>query len=375
MRFPVATPIPGLILILSILWIASNQAPAQAPPNKEKPPAKDLAPPKEMLLKAGSGPSREEAAIARGLAWLARQQREDGSWQFDAPNAKDQSYQVAATGLALLPFLEIGEGPTNAIKYRTVAKKGVDWLASWDKGFIAKNMYAQAIATIALCDAYRLSKDDKLKAKATLAVEYIVKAQGKNGSWGYRAGAEGDTTIVGWQVVALVAADAAGIGFDKEKVYRPANKFLDGVSDSGGATYGYRERGKSWTTTAMGLLSRLNMGDITAKDETFVRGAKYLIGLPPDDRLFDTHHWYFATQVLRHRGGDDWQKIWKPKLRNRLCDIQDTGDDKSSYGSWRKDDGHIGAQGGRLGTTCFAILALEILLRKAPDERLKELEK
>src|SRR5205809_53287 len=45
-----------------------------------------------------------EAAL--GLAWLARQQKADGSWQFDQGS---QEKAVAATGLALLPFLGAGE--------------------------------------------------------------------------------------------------------------------------------------------------------------------------------------------------------------------------------------------------------------------------
>ena len=93
-------------------------------------------------------------------------------------------------------------------------------------------MYAHAIATVALCEAAGMTKDPAVKAKATMAVGYIVDAQGRNGSWGYTgpAPSEGDTSIVGWQIQALASAKLAEIKFDKDKVYKNANQFLESVS-------------------------------------------------------------------------------------------------------------------------------------------------
>ena len=102
-----------------------------------------------------------------------------------------------------------------------------------------------------------------VKAKATKAVNYIVKAQGKNGSWGYTGrGREGDTSIVGWQIQALASARLAEIKFEKDKVYKEADKFLDSVSaDSGVEVRLPREGRQSQTLTPVGLLSRYYMGD------------------------------------------------------------------------------------------------------------------
>ena len=93
-------------------------------------------------------------------------------------------------------------------------------------------MYAHAIATVALCEAAGMTKDPAIKAKATMAVGYIVSAQGRNGSWGYTgpAPSEGDTSIVGWQIQALASAKMAEIKFESDKVYKNANKFLESVS-------------------------------------------------------------------------------------------------------------------------------------------------
>ena len=42
-------------------------------------------------------------------------------------------------------------------------------------------MYAQGLATIVLCEAYAMTKDENLKQVAQGALDFIEYAQGKNG--------------------------------------------------------------------------------------------------------------------------------------------------------------------------------------------------
>ena len=145
--------------------------------------------------------------------------------------------KIAATGMALLPFLAAGETHKYGKKYKKTVENGLNWLTNrvgGGGGFAgSNNMYAHAIATVALCEAAGMTRDPAVKAKAALAVNYILGAQGKNGSWGYNGPdpSEGDTSIVGWQIQALASARLAEIKFDKDKVYKDANKFLESVSD------------------------------------------------------------------------------------------------------------------------------------------------
>src|SRR5262249_50703253 len=77
------------------------------------------------VLKAIDGGEKTEAAVARGLAWLAKQQdREKGCWEFDGSH-KDS--RIAATGLCLLPFLADGNTPDSG-KYKDAVGKGVSYL-------------------------------------------------------------------------------------------------------------------------------------------------------------------------------------------------------------------------------------------------------
>ena len=107
--------------------------------------------------------------MARALAWLARQQRADGSWVYDMG---DKGEIIAATGMALLPFLAAGETHKSAKTYQKTVRSALEYLVKCcptggpnaGKFIGAGNMYAQAIGTLALCEAYGMTKDKALLA-------------------------------------------------------------------------------------------------------------------------------------------------------------------------------------------------------------------
>ena len=335
------------------------------------------------LVKHGGGNAESERAVARGLEWLARQQKDDGHWEFDG-TSKDK---VAATGMALLPFLAAGETHKNKTKHRETVEKGLQWLMKNQRSravkggrsvgaFDTSNMYAHAIATIALCEAAGRTKDPEVKAKAKGALAFVLNAQGANGSWGYTGPepVEGDTSIVGWQVQALAAAKVAGIEIaDEKKVFDKADKFLQSVSTDGGAKYGYREKGASQTLTPVGLLSRHSMGKLEARHPTFGRGVEFLKGFPPQKGYWDTYYYYYATRVVYQAGGDDWHKFWNPRMRDMLVDLQVA--EGEAKGSWVKDQGFMGSACGRLGTTAMSLLTLQVYYRDPTPKWLTEPDK
>jgi hypothetical protein len=322
---------------------------------------------KDLLLEKYGGTKQSEAAVGSGLAWLARKQLKDGSWEFDGSNRD----KVAATGMALLPFLAAGETHKFGTKYKKTVENGLNWLMArlGSGGSLGtSNMYAHAIATVALCEAAGMTKDPNVKAKAAQAVNYIVHAQGRNGSWGYTgpAPSEGDTSIVGWQIQALASAKLAEIKFEKDKAYKEANKFLESVSSDSGAKYGYRDRTVSQTLTPVGLLSRYYMGEMGPRHPAFGRGVDFLKQFPPTKNYFDMYYYYYATQVVHFYEGPDWHKFWNPKMRDLLIDLQNKAGGDDLRGSWDKDQGFIGQACGRLGTTSLALLTLEVYYRHLP---------
>jgi hypothetical protein len=325
---------------------------------------------KEKLLRSGGGNDDTEAAVGRALAWLAKQQNTTtGFWEFDGSHKSDR---VAATGMCLLPFLAAGETHKTGKKYKEVVSRGLNYLKAQIKPsgqFGNAGMYSQAIATISLCEAAGMTRDESVKKVARMAVDYIVAAQAGDGSWGYTPNTNGDTSIVGWQIQALKSARLADIAVP-QKAFDQAVIFLDGVSNDSGATYGYRTKGSSRTLTPVGLLCRQYTG-WTPRNPSLARGIDFMWDkYPPKENEWEMYYYYYATQVFHFFDGPKWHTQWNPAMQKILLTKQVTdktpGAKATEVGSWPKDEGHIGSSCGRLGTTAMACLTLEVYYRHLP---------
>lgn len=357
------------VLALSPPVVADDELPP-LPPKRDRFPGQSVVT-RENLLQQYGGTKESEAAVAKGLTWLAKQQAKDGTWAFDAGGDN-----AAATGMALLPFLgagfthKAGKGNT----YQEVVACGVTALLKMQKadGTFSTNTYAHAFAVLALCDALSRTNDKALVEPCQAAVDAIQKGQGADGSWGYKYGENGDTCVLGWQVQALHAAKLCKELTVDAKVLGKAAKFLDAVTSKpkGGTEaclFGYRSTAPSTSLTAVGLLCRHHLNGWGPKTAAFRDGVKYLLKQhPPDeDGEFDLHFYCTATQVLRAHGGDSWAKEWNPKMRDLLINKQVNDKSKPAVdGSWEKDASSIGDHCGRLGTTAFAVLTLEVYYRQ-----------
>jgi hypothetical protein len=219
-------------------------------------------------------------------------------------------------------------------------------------------MYAQGLATLALCEAYAMTQDETFRGPAQQAVNFICAAQHSGGGWRYFPGQPGDTTVLGWQMMALKSAALAGLQMPST-VVEGGGHFLDGVQSGEGAYYGYLSRGKDPGPTAIGLLIRM-YGGWNHNNPALGRGVKYLAKLGPSSH--DMYYNYYATQVLHHYGGVTWPP-WNRKMREHLIRTQAaTG---HQLGSWFFRDEH-GSTGGRLYTTAMCIMILEVYYRHMP---------
>ena len=384
-----AGPQAGLAIDSPLDQQRRQQAPTHAVPGMDLPPGDVLissAPAglegalrgrepgaRERLALSGGGTPASEEAVERGLAWLAKHQRRDGSWHFDhnlsdcqgmCRNAGDHHSTTGATGVALLPFLGAGythrQGP-----YQQVVDKGLNYLKSRMRttphgGDLREGtMYAQGLATIALCEAYGMTRDPSLREAAQAAIDYIIWAQDQQGGgWRYAPGEVGDTTVTGWQLMALKSAQMAYLRVPA-RVFPKVTNFLNGVQAEGGARYGYLTAGKEPTTTAVGLLCRMYLG--WGPDSSPLRmGVKFLAehGPSKDDMYFN----YYAMQVMHHHGGPLWEP-WNQKLRDHLIQTQATQGHES--GSWFFRHPHTDP-GGRLLVTALAVMTLEVYYRHMP---------
>lgn len=337
---------------------------------------------KSQLIKAGGGNEASERAVALGLAWLARQQKPNGCWVFDGSSSEDT---IAATGMALLPFLAAGETHKTGKRYQQTVDRGLKYLVAnlrSDGHFLGKKvtMYSQGIATTALCEAYGMTKDRLLLQRpAQAAINFIVAKQGADGSWGYSPGSMGDTSIVGWQVQALKAAQLTKDLVVPDATITRANKFLDKVSSgSRKAVYGYTAPNGAPATnlTAVGLLCRYYIAKWGPGNAGLAEGVEGLLKKTPDkiSGKPEMYYYYYATQVVHFAEGPEW-KDWNEGpmkngkreggMRDTLIKLQDKKPGANN-GSWEPDGGTIGSNCGRVGTTALSLLTLEVYYRHLP---------
>lgn len=343
---------------------------------------------KARLVSRDGGNDASEKAVSLALVWLAAHQMPDGGWSFNhtlAPSCRKmcrnpgslEEARNAATAMALLPFLGAGQTHKEGQKeYKKVVNSGLYFLTkrmqvSQKKGGSlferGGSMYSHGLAAIALCEAYAMTRDKSLYQPAQLAINYIAYAQDPTGGgWRYAEQQAGDTSVVGWQVMALKSGHMGYLTINPNTV-RGASIFLDSVQAKNGARYGYATPGSKPSTTAIGLLCRMHLG--WGHDHpSLVDGVKFLASEGPSKS--NNYYNYYATQVLRHYGGDLW-KQWNAVMRDQLVKSQSQkGHEK---GSWHVGDGH-GGKGGRLYDTSLSTMILEVYYRHLPIYRKQSTE-
>ncbi len=337
---------------------------------------------KQMLQKYG-GSAASESAVGHALEWLASRQRVNGTWDFvdvgPCKNPGTVNNPIGGTAYALLPFLAAGQTHKEG-QYKKQVLAGLEFLTSigvrapagYDlRGVINKAdddedpnyaYYVHGAATLALCEAYGMTKDRKLKPFAEEAARFIVYSQDpRGGGWRYNPQQPGSTSATAIQVMALKAAEKAGIKIP-ETTWKGVSFYLDSVTVDGTGRYGYEVEKKTYgvSVTSMALLSRMYLG--WGRDDGDMRAGIGLIDKRgPYDNLYYN---YFATQVMKNWGGSEWER-WNGRLRDDLITWQEKeGDSKGSWTPRDRDD--YSKAGGRLLTTCLATLTLEVYYRYKP---------
>jgi hypothetical protein len=337
----------------------------------------------KVVLRRGGSPGTE-AAVQAALQWLARHQSSDGRWDGDSFTERCPSSDscggagmladedAAMTGLALLCFLAAGQTHMQG-EYHDVVHRGLRWLRALQRadGDMRGRgrMYAHAIATMALCEAFALSGDPRLADPCSRAVGFVIAAQNpQTGGWRYEPrSVVGDTSVYGWQVLALRSGALAGIPVP-EQTWARAQGWLARVSwGQYGGLASYLERdldryGPTPAMTAEALTCRLLLG-ARANEPAVQEAVAYLVQHAPDARNRNVYYWYYGSLALSQIGGDAWQQ-WNERLRTILVRTQRR--DGHAAGSW--DPAYNVAWdtvAGRVYTTALSTLCLQSYYRYA----------
>ena len=346
-----------------------------------------------IAYRAGASPASEQA-VERALDWLARHQDADGRW--DGSTARyddgttvrgDDDYTIhcppgepcfgeciyweadtALTGLALLAYLGAGYTQTDG-KYAETVGRGIEFLLLSQKpdGDLrgksrAVGMYCHAMATIALCEAYALTGDEKLRAPVEKAIGYIAKARARDGlAWRYAPGAlSGDTSILGWVVMALKSAKEVGIDVPST-LQTGTLGWLTKVSSGakGGLARYQPQEAVTPTMTAEAWACRQFLG-VGGPGPASTEAAAFLLAHGPRSDQYNLYYWYYGTLAMYQHGGDAWLR-WNAQARDEIVRRQRPRGHPA--GSWDPDDSPYGAKGGRIYCTALATLSLEVYYR------------
>lgn len=329
----------------------------------------------EVAKRMGGGEATE-AAVNRALKWLSAHQATDGRWAargFDEEckacgGAGKYDADVATTALALLCFFAADHTHQKEGVYRQQVARGLEWLKSQQgpggdmRG--RETMYSHGIATIALAEAYGMTHDEALREPVERAVRFILQARNTDvGGWRYEPGQVGDTSVMGWQIMALTSARRAGLAVPDEAL-DAAKRWLELVGSAAKpGLYAYQPGQRpSPSMTAEGMFVQQLLG-VPHDDPRMLRSSEYIAeNLPMWSREPNTYYWYYATLALYQQQGETW-KTWNAALTKQLLDNQRRSG--PAEGSWDPVDGWSRI-GGRVYQTAICTLSLEVYYRYLP---------
>lgn len=375
----------------------------------------------------GGATEETERAVEASFGWISRHQLPDGRWSFDhhqgtgeyvldTPDRCDQrcgtkgthdSFYVCATGMALLPYLGAGYGPTHPV-YGECITAGINLLLdkghdggslsggkgmlksqgaiAWGHGNTANAQgYEQAIAGFALVEALGVCRmtgfgdveEGKLNQAVVDVIARLVRCQASGtGGWDYNCSGSDDMSISSWAIKAMVAAKYVGIHVESfpggDNTMSEARRYLDVIAiesskvpdpaygdyatDYAYASWMYWYGGKHWSSFCHALLG----SPLQAK------GLQQLADdLAAEGPGGSSYRKLYSHHFLRHMGGDRW-KAWDEKMKVYLVSNQRT--EPHVEGSWRYGgggDNDITDNCGTLWDTVASSLMLEAYYRFA----------
>jgi len=323
-----------------------------------------------------------ERGISAALRWLyLHQDYKDsaGNWDSDGFDKNcdpkrgiacsgrgHPDYDIQVTSLSLLCFLGSGNTHQAGVFKKTVTK-GLEWLKSQQQtdGSFGSRVARfwrcnQVLATLAICEAYAVTQDPRLKEYAQRAVQFLLSLQEKDGRWkkGEKVSLS-DAIVTGWAVLALKAAKTGKLDVPEES-FAKALLFLDSISlEREKQNYGLLESSRIQVAAASAAATFL-----CGRPKTDARLAKLLEILDKNPPKWDDRggpiYWYFGTYALSLTADKERWRKWRESLRKTLLDTNLIGG--CADGSWDP----VGPDGkvlGRVGVTAINYLALEVYYR------------
>jgi hypothetical protein len=282
-----------ILLCAALLW---SQPPPAATADLSK--EFDSTPGRSERAKDQSTPAREKAsapvdeleerartAAARSLAWLAKEQDPDGSFSSTgvaggASRAEAAGHApVATTALCALAWMAGGATPGRG-EHGAELRRSIEWLVACSdrttesprRGWISRpgdlvsRMHGHCYATLALAQAWSMSRKDDLGARVEgalrEAIDLLLRAQGVEGGWWYEPerGGGHESSLTVCAVQALRGARDVGVGVDAVVVERALAYLRRTRREDGAFAYAIGDKQVSVALTAAGIGVLQNAG-------------------------------------------------------------------------------------------------------------------
>jgi len=331
---------------------------------------------------------RVDRAVERGLAWLAAQQRRDGSFP-TIPNG-----QPGVTSLCTMAFVAHGNVPGEG-RYGGNLERATDYVISCQKenGLIALvgpngsvldrtvpnrevgicAAYNHAISSLLVSEIYGMSDARRAKRieaaihralRVSLAMQRWHKDRpADRGGWRYIDKVEdfdSDLSITGWELMFVRSARNAGFDVSKEPIdeavayvrrcYAPEFGTFEYVTGGGDD--------RSRPMAGAGILALAHAGFHHSREAQ--QSGRWLLengfseyNVCRPQWVHDRYHYglFNACQAMYQLGGDYWAAFFPPTVRTLLANQQPDG-------SWPADSHWHDSQFGNAYATALVVLTL-----------------
>ncbi len=283
--------------------------------------------------------SETQAAIDRGLQYLASNQSTDGS----LPDTRTGFGNVAITGLAGLALMAAGNQPGRG-KYGKVVARAADYIAergakASKSGYLNNaldvlshgGMYQHGFGALFLSEVHGMIPDParqrKIRDVLAKAIELTVSVQNSDGGWRYdpQPVTQADVSVTVAQLMALRAARNAGLFVPKSAADKAVEYIKACQLSDGGFCYikGQGLAGSGFARSAAALVGLFSAGVYEGRE--IDRGMRYLMQFLPgrrhDVRGQRPEHYfygqYYAALATWTAGGNYWNE-WFPAIRDEL---------------------------------------------------------
>jgi hypothetical protein len=321
-----------------------------------------------------AGPVARADPVERALKWLATHQDDTGCWDADEFMKHDPAddkcdgkgaptSDALATGLATLAFLGAGyldRGGAAENPYATNVRQALIFLMASqqeDGSFVAGSLHGNAIATLAMCEAFAMTRNPRYRLPAEKGIAFLLKQQTAGAGW--KDPALRDASLTAWCACALKSGRSAGLD-PPERALADTLTWVDSVTDKETGRVG--GEAKTEAATAAALFTRTLCGQGPLAVEAIPKGAKLCAAKPPlwnaEEGTIDLDYWFWGTRALFHVGGEPWG-TWTASIKAAIVDRQQAAGSRT--GSWDP----VGVEGGRVHATALMALDLEVYYRYA----------